>query len=242
MDDAKVNNRKLYQDLCDALKEMGYDKTPEQCKTKIHTLKRQYRQSKTLLTTSGVEREAYEEERRTFDAKSADMSDISDIRHSGETEKLVADPIPSTSADCVNSQHMPVDALSASKRKDWKTDGKKDGKTDGKKDGKNEKKEETNDGKEENRKRSFDKSETGSKRVKRTRKQTALTAVMEGFATSNENKDEKFISLEQKKLDVEMRKIDLERIRLEMEMQQKREEREHQYKMMSMVMSRIQTM
>ena len=62
---------------------------------------------------------------------------------------------------------------------------------------------------------------------------------MEGFSSSNEKVEDKFIDLERQKLDVEKKKIELEKVKLESDERSKREERQHQFNMMKMIMGVI---
>ena len=53
MDDSNnYNNYTLYKRIAESMREHGYDKTGEQCKVKVHTLKRTYRLNKKGLTRS----------------------------------------------------------------------------------------------------------------------------------------------------------------------------------------------
>ena len=59
---------------------------------------------------------------------------------------------------------------------------------------------------------------------------------MDGFSTSNEKAEDKFLDLERRKLELEKQKVDIEKLRMESEERQKREERKHQFDMMQMIM------
>ena len=53
MENPKINNASIYKSVSEEMKDKGFDKSPEQCKVRIHTLKRMYREAKTRLKKSG---------------------------------------------------------------------------------------------------------------------------------------------------------------------------------------------
>jgi hypothetical protein len=62
---------------------------------------------------------------------------------------------------------------------------------------------------------------------------------MTGFASSNEAIEQKQMSFEEMKINLDMKRLDLEKARLESEEPQKKEERQNQYNMMQMILSSI---
>ena len=53
LEDAKVNNQRIYDSVSNDMKEHGYDKTSGQCKIRMRTLKRNYRQRNNVMNQSG---------------------------------------------------------------------------------------------------------------------------------------------------------------------------------------------
>ena len=72
-----------------------------------------------------------------------------------------------------------------------------------------------------------------------SRLEVALGAVMEGFGTTNEKSEEKFLDYEKNKLEVEKKRIEHEMAKLESEERQKGEERQHQFNMMNLIMGMV---
>ncbi len=66
-----------------------------------------------------------------------------------------------------------------------------------------------------------------------------MGSVMEGFGSANEKAEDKFLGIESQKLDLEKKRLDLEKSRMESDERQKREERQHQYNMMKMIMGAV---
>lgn len=62
---------------------------------------------------------------------------------------------------------------------------------------------------------------------------------MTGFASSNEAIEQKQMTIEEIKINADMKRLDLEKSRLESEERQKKEEGQHQYNMMQMILSSI---
>ena len=62
---------------------------------------------------------------------------------------------------------------------------------------------------------------------------------MTGFASSNEAIEQKQMTIEEMKINADMKRLDLEKSRLESEERQKKEEGQHQYIMMQMILSSI---
>ena len=74
------------------------------------------------------------------------------------------------------------------------------------------------------------------KRVRKSKLEVPLTSVMDGFSTSNEKAEDKFIDLERRKLELEKQEVDIEKLRMESEERRKRKERKHQFDMIQMIM------
>ena len=62
---------------------------------------------------------------------------------------------------------------------------------------------------------------------------------MTGFASSNEAIEQRQMTIEEMKINADMKRLDLEKSRLESEERQKKEEGQHQYNMMQMILSSI---
>lgn len=74
------------------------------------------------------------------------------------------------------------------------------------------------------------------KKARKSKLEVALKSVLDGFSSSNEKAEDKFLDLESRKLELEKQKMDMERARMESEERQKREQRQHQFNMMQMIM------
>ena len=53
LEDTKVNSQRIYVSVSSDMKENGYDRTPAKCKTRMHTLKRNFRQCNNVMYQSG---------------------------------------------------------------------------------------------------------------------------------------------------------------------------------------------
>ncbi|XP_046551562.1 scaffold attachment factor B2-like [Haliotis rubra] len=74
------------------------------------------------------------------------------------------------------------------------------------------------------------------KRARKTRMEVPLKSVMNGFSAANERADDKVLDLERQKIELERQKLDVEKAKIESDERQKREERQHQFNMMNMIM------
>ena len=59
---------------------------------------------------------------------------------------------------------------------------------------------------------------------------------MDGFSNSNQAAEDKFMDLEREKLNLEKKKLEIEKAKIESEERQKREDRQHQFNMMKMIL------
>ncbi|XP_071109921.1 uncharacterized protein [Haliotis cracherodii] len=217
--------------------EKGFEKTPDQCKVRIHTLKRSFRECKTSMKKSGKDRKTckfFEEldvilgnrpassPPKVIDTltkkaglEEADKSDYDDNDY-GDIPQSVNDDLSDITPPEREDGH----------RKEKESSDIKDKNDEGL--GEKRKKEE-----------SADKVKSEKKRMRKTRLEVALKSVMDGFNAANEKAEDKVVYIERRKLDLEKQKLDLEKAKLESEERQKREEREHQLNMMKMIMGAI---
>ena len=53
LEDTKANSQRIYVSVSSDMKENGYDRIPAKCKTRMHTLKRYYRQCNNAMYQRG---------------------------------------------------------------------------------------------------------------------------------------------------------------------------------------------
>jgi ATP-dependent NAD(P)H-hydrate dehydratase len=254
LESPKANNTSIYRTISAEMTDKGYERTPEQCKVRMHTLKRSYRQCKGKMKKSGKGRNTckYFEQldailgtrpasspvkviesgyrKRNTDSSSSGEESCDDgheiERHeseeqSPETENQnvdvandVTDPQTEETAEetPVTGNKKQEEPPKASKRKDLKDREQEHSKI---------------------------KKDSKGKKAKKSRLEVALGAVMEGFSSTNEKSEDKFLELEKNKLEIEKKRIELEKTKLESEERQKREERQHQFNMMNLIMGMV---
>ncbi|XP_041367612.1 DNA ligase 1-like [Gigantopelta aegis] len=241
LDDPKRNNVSIYQMLS--------------CKIKMHTLKRSFRECKKNLKISGNGRKFCKfytklndilgqrpasspvkliesvNRKRTIsciDDSESDTLDDTEDKNIDYTELLDdsntdnKEPIASTANDNVNSNIN-------DRRNEESTDGEKEKKGD----------EEIKESGKTKSKQHVKENKSSKIKPKKTRLEIALSTVMTAFADSNSKFETTLLALENKKTDAELKRIEIEKQRLESEERQKREEREHQYRMMQMIIGRM---
>ncbi|XP_062616465.1 uncharacterized protein LOC134278161 [Saccostrea cucullata] len=256
MENPKVNNGSIYKSVSDELMNKGFEGTHEQCKVRIHTFKRMYRETKTKLKQSGKGRRTcnYFNELDSILGNRPASSPVKvietlskkrcyeneDESNSSESESIDAGVRPLEKLDESGDDNDDDKSCPATNSKDNK-EVKDATDTDNKVDDPQSKEKEKGCGsaKEASGKTKEKREATGKNERKKARKsklELALTSVMDGFNSSNEKAEDKFLDLERRKLDLEKQKMDMEKARLDSEERQKREERQHQYNMMQMIM------
>lgn len=257
LEDPKVNNTRIYKSIAVEMTEKGCDKTPEQCKIKVHTLKRAYRESKGNMKKSGKGRktckffeqldailgsrpasspvkviESLTTRKRRRAGNESNTEETDSEGDESETERQ------SDEASVDKDEDIDIGAGAAVKeREEQETEerepiGPKNPellKTATDKKAKGKKKEEV---------KPVEKQGKG-KKARKSRFEVAMGSVMEGFGSANEKAEDKFLGIESQKLDLEKKRLDLEKSRMESDERQKREERQHQYNMMKMIMGAV---
>jgi hypothetical protein len=253
LDDPHVNNVGIYKTIADEMAEKGYDKSSDQCKVRMHTLKRIYRSCKGNMKKSGKGRRTYKlyeeldailgcrpassplkvvesmSKRKTLASDTYSSSDSEDIDAEPPSDREIeplteeADESDSENRD---DQNEPTETLNIENQENQgqkATPLNEKDKKDKPKSRKLEQKPQT----------STDKK---TKKVKKSKLEVALGTVMEGFGTASDKSEDKFIDLEKSKIQLKKDKLELEKEKLESSERQQREERRHQYDMMKMIM------
>ena len=255
MENPKVNNGSIYKSVSDELMNKGFDRTPEQCKVRIHTLKRMYRETKTKLKQSGKGRRTcnYFNELDSILGNRPASSPVKVIETMSKKRCYeIEDESNSSESESIDAGVRPLEKLDESGDDD---DNKSCSATTSKDSKEVEDATDTNykednaQSKEKEKFCGYAKETTGKtkekreatakiekKKARKSKLELALTSVMDGFNSSNEKAEDKFLDLERRKLDLEKQKMELERARMDSEERQKREERQHQYNMMQMIM------
>ena len=245
LDNPQVNNVGIYKSISDEMKEKNYDKSSDQCKVRMHTLKRAYRNCKGLMKKSGKGRRTC----KFFD----ELDAILGCRPASSPLKVI---------ESMSKREKPATGtISSSDSEDNDTEPPSDKEiepiieeTDEESDDQNEPKETPNIEKKEGKstpinekvqkdkpKRKLEQTPQTStdkkpKKVRKSKLEVALGSVMEGFGNATDKSEDKFIDLEKNKIQLEKDKLELEKAKLESSERQKREERKHQYDMMKMIM------
>jgi len=224
--------------MANEMAEKGFKKTPDQCKTKIHTLKRAYRESKKYLKKSGKGRKLckYFEELDNILASRPASSPLKIVETMRKRRLDNGTDTDESSSDESNDGKMPeavveaADIVDMTERENQTDDhigntGNEKGKDDDSKRDKEKKRDEM---------KKITKASTKGK--KKSRLEVALGTVMENFGSAIDRSEDKFIELEKQKIELEKKRLDMERAKMEFEEKQKREERQHQFNMMKMIM------
>ena len=264
LEDPKKHKGSIYQVLSNELSGRGYDKSSVQCKIRMHTLKRSYRDCKKKLSTSGKGRklcnfytelnailgqrpatspvkvvESMSRKRRLFNTESSDSDSEDEVSaNTQDYGENNADIDDAASEFIVEDRNTNDNQNDDGDTNDNQND---DGDTnDNQNEGKIAENEKNNEKKQCENTTDRKKGKTSSvKKARKTRLEMALGTVMAGFSESNSKLENTLLQLESKKVDVEMKKIELDRERLHSEEKQKREEREHQFRMMQMILGRM---
>ncbi|XP_067654466.1 uncharacterized protein [Haliotis asinina] len=221
----------VYSKVSKAMNELGFEKTAPQCKERMKTLKKAYRQCRDSLKRSGQPRKLckfYEELNEILDTRPATSPGkvIESLQQSVASDTDLSDPevtdnhVTDTIADDVELTDPGDDEFVENVKNDQQNNNMKTDRT---------------------------KDETQMKqkgKQRKTKLQTTLETVMDKFAKSNEDIEARQIELEKKQIDLEMRKIDDEREKREFELRkqdkkerQKASDREHQLRMLQLIMN-----
>ena len=250
LDDPKKRKGDIYKELSVELNLYGHERTSEQCKMRMHTLKRAYRQCKSNMKTSGKGRklckfykeldgilgcrpasspvkviESMSMRKRKNRNSDEDQESDADSNLSG-FEELESD-VERSAEDSDNENQASVNDEPAGTLIEDKS---------GATPNQDPTKAEKND---KSRMKKEDKGKKTIKRQRKTRLEAALGTVMNSFAESNKKLDKQHLEVEKMKTNFEMKKLDVEKQRIETEERQKREDREHQFKMMQLILGRV---
>ncbi|XP_067667654.1 uncharacterized protein [Haliotis asinina] len=268
LDDPHKNNSNIYKSVSAALEDCGFEKSAEQCKTKMHTLKRSYRSCKAKMNKSGSGRSTckfFDKMQEIFGNRPASSpvkviesllrkrvqdvgnedegsdndgdTDDNDLEH-GSTEfedksftmKYTSGGSPHESHGVDLSEDVEtdpdVDPLS-NLDKGVMSRSKDQGKGVG-----------------DNTlgvaaSGIQEKGSSKAKKARKTKLEIALSTAFNEMSKSNEKVEDKYVELERKKVEVEIKRIEMEKLKMESEERQRREERQHQFSMMQMILGSV---
>ncbi|XP_061177434.1 zinc finger and SCAN domain-containing protein 29-like [Saccostrea echinata] len=219
LENPKTNNTSIYKTISSEMTDKGYKRTPEQCKVRMHTLKRSYRQCKGNTKESGKGRKTC----KYFEKLDA----ILGTRPASSPVKVIESGIRKRCADFSSSSEKSSDEVQEIKQASEEQSAEKGDKNeDLTMDAMHPLTEETakeitltgdkkeqeiaskaNDPKPQKKKESTVKKDGKGKKAKKSRLEVALGAVMEGFSTTNEKSEDKFLEFEKNKLEIEKKKL-----------------------------------
>ncbi|XP_046570034.1 zinc finger and SCAN domain-containing protein 29-like [Haliotis rubra] len=230
LDNPKTNNTSIYKTISSSLEDYGFQKTPEQCKVKMHTLKRSYRMWKGKLKKSGRGRSLckhFEKLDEILGCRPA--SSPVKIIESSTTDKTHDDIDTDVSSDTEVGPDSEVTGVTGDTEADKEdkplpSDHEQEPSPGISAD--NLEKDDALPKIQPPRKRSLfsakdneqsQSSQKWNKKAKKSKLEVVMTTVMSGFTKSNEKIEDKYVNLENRKIELEMKKLEMEKLKIETE-------------------------
>ncbi|XP_067660500.1 protein FAM133-like [Haliotis asinina] len=236
LENPKANNGSVSTEMLDR----GFHRTSDQCKVRIHTLKRTYRQYKTNMKKSGKGRKMckfYEEMDRIWGTRPASspvkvIETMSKTIENDEVNDLGVDDsdsnVPAATeyiGDMVTVDDEDIEAQQGCEEESsTETDTMSMPSISNAENAPDAKRKESSS-------EETEKTKKEKKRVRKSKFELAISTVMDKFSSENEKCEKKMLDIERSKIDLEKQRLDLERAKMESEERQRREEREHQFNM-----------